>query len=67
MCGRHTLLRVPRERRGGRFDVEVIPELAPPRFNVAPSQIAPVVRQVVGHELIGRKWGLAPNSEMTPG
>ena len=30
---------------GDRFDVEVVPEFVPPRFNVPPTQIVPVIRQ----------------------
>jgi len=41
------MLRHKLEELAGRFDVEAIPELAPPRFNVAPSRIVPVSARLV--------------------
>jgi putative SOS response-associated peptidase YedK len=41
-----------------RFDVEfdLFEETAAPRYNIAPSQIVPVIRQVDGREVIDCKW-----------
>jgi putative SOS response-associated peptidase YedK len=65
MCGRYTLHHAPTAIQE-RFDVEAISDLAPPRFNVAPSQIAPVTRQTDGHETVGSKWGLVPSWAKDP-
>ena len=59
MCGRYTLHH-PAGEIADRFGVDAIIELAPPRFNIAPSQIVPVIRQIDQKEMIGCKWGLIP-------
>lgn len=59
MCGRYTLHHKV-EAVAARFNVEAPPQLIVPRFNIAPSQIVPVVRQRDERELIGCKWGLVP-------
>ena len=59
MCGRYTLHHKPQEI-AERFDVDAIPELTMPRFNIAPSQIVPIIRQIDTREMIGCKWGLVP-------
>src|SRR5690349_4267942 len=64
MSGRYTLHQP--EQIAKRFDVKVIPELKP-RFNIAPSQIVPVIRQVgAARELVGCKWGLVPEWAKDP-
>lgn len=60
MCGRYTLIRLadftdlfPWVRSlGGDF---------PPRYNIAPSQFVPVVRNVGNNQLELLKWGLVPS------
>src|SRR5215510_6453481 len=69
MCGRYTLHHTPREIRE-RFGVETLEELLSPRYNIAPSQLVPVIRRhqssvasVAGgdlREMAGCKWGLIP-------
>jgi putative SOS response-associated peptidase YedK len=66
MCGRYTLHHTPREIRE-RFGVETLEELLSPRYNIAPSQIVPIIRRhqssVAGgdsREMAGCKWGLIP-------
>lgn len=59
MCGRYTLHHHS-EEIADRFGVDPIIELTPPRFNIAPSQIVPIVRQIGEREVIGCKWGLVP-------
>jgi putative SOS response-associated peptidase YedK len=59
MCGRFTRHHKP-EEIAERFEVETIDEAAVPRYNIAPSQIVPVIRQVDGREMIACKWGLIP-------
>jgi putative SOS response-associated peptidase YedK len=66
MCGRYTLHHTPREIRE-RFGVDTLEELLFPRYNIAPSQIVPVIRShqssvAGGHlrEMAGCKWGLIP-------
>jgi putative SOS response-associated peptidase YedK len=59
MCGRFTRHHKP-EEIAERFDVETIDEAAEPRYNIAPSQIVPVIRHKDGREMIACKWGLIP-------
>src|SRR5215212_4033327 len=63
MCGRYTLHHQP-EEIADRFGVDPIIELLRPRFNIAPSQIVPVIRssgrQTDLREMVGCKWGLIP-------
>lgn len=54
MCGRYTLRTPPREW-ATLFDLSDLPDLAP-RYNIAPTQQVPIVRQILG---LGRQWTLA--------
>ena len=59
MCGRYTLHHTP-EELAERFAVESIIMATAPRYNIAPSQMIPVIRQADVREMIGCKWGLVP-------
>jgi len=63
MCGRYTLHHQA-EEVAERFGAAPIIELAPPRFNIAPSQVVPVIIQgdwqTDHREMVGCKWGLVP-------
>lgn len=60
MCGRYTLHHRS-EEIADRFSVDVPEELTPPRYNIAPSQLVPVIRQSAEtREIMGCKWGLVP-------
>ncbi len=59
MCGRYTLHHTPEEIED-RFDVETIEDLVAPRYNIAPSQVIPVIRGAESREMVGCKWGLIP-------
>lgn len=59
MCGRYTLHHTP-EEIAERFAVESIITAPAPRYNIAPTQVIPVIRQADARELIGCKWGLVP-------
>lgn len=59
MCGRFTRHHKP-EEIAERFEVEPIAEAAEERYNIAPTQIVPVIRQIDGREMIACKWGLVP-------
>jgi putative SOS response-associated peptidase YedK len=59
MCGRFTRHHQPSEI-AERFDVEPIDEANIPRYNIAPSQIVPVIVQPGDREMIACKWGLVP-------
>ncbi|HEY8460825.1 MAG TPA: SOS response-associated peptidase [Blastocatellia bacterium] len=63
MCGRYTLHHTPRAI-AERFCVDAIEELLAPRYNIAPSQIVPVIRSPKSgdgsREMAGCKWGLIP-------
>ncbi|MSO74677.1 MAG: SOS response-associated peptidase [Alphaproteobacteria bacterium] len=62
MCGRYSLTSPP-EAMKRLFDLETTPNL-PPRYNIAPTQIAPVVRHSQGttkRELAQLRWGLVPS------
>ena len=60
MCGRYLLIS-PIEAMRRFFDVGGLPNL-PPRYNVAPTQDAPVLRldKEGRRELIQMRWGLVP-------
>ena len=59
MCGRYTLHTSP-EQLAMHFQVPPPVALAP-RFNIAPAQPVPAVRQgVTGRELLMLRWGLVP-------
>jgi len=63
MCGRYTIHHGKKEfanRFGVNSDEELVTELIQPRYNIAPSQIVPVIRQIDRRELAGCKWGLIP-------
>ena len=61
MCGRYSLT-TPVEAVGRLFEVAERPNL-PPRYNIAPSQEAPVVRADAagGRVLAPMRWGLIPS------
>ena len=63
MCGRYTLHHSPEEIEE-RFDVEPEEEWLSPRYNIAPSQIVPVIRHAQSgdsrRQMIGCRWGLIP-------
>jgi len=59
MCGRYTLHHSAKEI-AKRFGVDPIAELLHPRYNIAPSQIVPVIRQPGETEMAGCRWGLIP-------
>lgn len=54
MCGRYTLHHEPEEIEE-RFDVEPDQKLLAPRYNIAPSQIIPVIRHAGSKEMAGCK------------
>ncbi len=61
MCGRYSLTTPPEAMRR-LFGLEATPNL-PPRYNIAPTQLAPVVRLVPGagkRTLTQLRWGLVP-------
>lgn len=60
MCGRYALISSP-AAIAGQFRLPSAPELAP-RYNVAPGQLIPVVREMErGRDLSFLKWGLIPS------
>lgn len=68
MCGRFSLHTV-RERIVEHFGIEEFSETGiSPRFNIAPSQVIPVVRlnQTGRRELVPLRWGLIPHSAKEP-
>src|SRR5262245_66536674 len=58
MCGRYTV-RAPAKELAEHFGLPEQPTLFPPRFNVAPSQAVPAVRQGAGgrRQLSLLRWG----------
>lgn len=59
MCGRYSLT-TPVEALRRLFQFEQLPNLAP-RYNIAPTQMAPVVRSSgTGREIVSLRWGLVP-------
>jgi putative SOS response-associated peptidase YedK len=59
MCGRYTLHHSSEEIEE-RFEAEAGEEIVAPRYNIAPSQIIPVIRPDGPREMAGCKWGLIP-------
>ena len=67
MCGRFTLATAP-QALAELFELDEVPDLSP-RYNIAPTQDAPVVRLVTSEERGGRparvlhllRWGLVPS------
>ncbi|MFY9328569.1 MAG: SOS response-associated peptidase [Georgfuchsia sp.] len=60
MCGRYVAIG-PISRYQAYFDAELIDVEFKPRYNVAPSQILPVIRQADGgREITKAQWGLIP-------
>ena len=66
MCGRYTLRASP-QQLGLHFGLDVVPEMRP-RYNIAPTQLVPVVRAATdgGRELVELRWGLIPGWSKTP-
>jgi putative SOS response-associated peptidase YedK len=65
MCGRFTL-HLPAEVIAEIFGVP-LPTGLPPRYNIAPSQLNPVVRLgVEGRQIAPLKWGLIPHWAQDP-
>lgn len=63
MCGRYTLTRVDPNVLGPLFEVFEIPPLLP-RYNIAPTQLAPVIRVLAPNAprtLSMASWGLVPS------
>ncbi|MEC8850837.1 MAG: SOS response-associated peptidase family protein, partial [Pseudomonadota bacterium] len=59
MCGRYSITTPPDALRE-LFDFDDLPNLAP-RYNLAPTQVAPVVRMKNGRRrLDSLTWGLVP-------
>jgi putative SOS response-associated peptidase YedK len=67
MCGRFTL-RTPAGVLIQQFRLQSVPDLSP-RYNIAPTQPAPVVRMNAGsgeRELVLLRWGLVPSWAKDP-
>lgn len=62
MCGRYTITESPRQL-AIRFQAELDERLGelPPRYNVAPTQVLPIVRIEDGRRLTPMRWGLVPS------
>lgn len=58
MCGRYSL--APRQALTERFAVESAPPDLQARYNVAPTQVQPVVTQAEQRKIEQMRWGLVP-------
>jgi putative SOS response-associated peptidase YedK len=59
MCGRYRLSAV--ERIEEKFETEQLGETLRPRYNIAPSQPVPIIRQDDGRRCVAVvRWGLVP-------
>lgn len=65
MCGRFTQSS-SWEETADLFDLEEIPDDLPPRYNVAPTQLAAVVRNEGVRRLRRLRWGLIPSGARDP-
>lgn len=59
MCGRYSQQHTP-EQIAERFEVVESDYLFEPRYNIAPTQIVPVVTAQRVRRLVGFRWGLVP-------
>ena len=59
MCGRFTRHHAA-EEIGERFEVDPLEEAGEARYNIAPSQLVPVVHQRERREMMICRWGLVP-------
>ncbi len=67
MCGRYSITTAPEALRRLFRLSGPLPNV-PPRYNLAPTQDAPVVRQREGErELVMLRWGLVPSWSKGPG
>jgi putative SOS response-associated peptidase YedK len=65
MCGRFTF-DIPPELLAAIFGLRDVPEVTT-SYNVAPTQLSPIVRQVSDHNsLVPMKWGLVPSWAKDP-
>lgn len=58
MCGRYSFFET--EQLYERFDVEE-KVLLNPRYNVAPSQVMPVIVEKTKRQIVPMHWGLMPS------
>ncbi|MCS6800497.1 MAG: SOS response-associated peptidase [Chloroflexota bacterium] len=58
MCGRYTLTAVSQLR--GRFSLDDMPAHLPQRFNIAPSEPAPIISRAGRNQLEILQWGIQP-------
>ena len=67
MCGRFTL-QTPEAQIRKAFHLQNTEPLGlNPRYNIAPSQDIPIIRNTeAGHELVMAKWGLVPHWSNEP-
>ncbi len=62
MCGRYTLRHQPKQiaERFEADSAEGFDDFTEVRYNIAPTQNAPIIRQPETRELVNCKWGLIP-------
>lgn len=60
MCGRYTLTHLEKLTDPKRFQVTIVPFGLKPRFNIAPTQEAPVVLDAAPDTITMARWGLIP-------
>lgn len=61
MCGRFTLTNPAKLTDANRFKLTIVPFGLKPRFNIAPSQQAPVILNESPGQLTLSRWGLIPS------
>ena len=59
MCGRYTQRHTAAEV-AERFDLDAAPDFIQPRYNIAPTQVVPVIAERDGRTALACKWGLVP-------
>jgi putative SOS response-associated peptidase YedK len=59
MCGRYTQ-RHSAQEVAERFDLDAAPPFISPRYNIAPTQVVPVIAEHDGRNVLACKWGLVP-------
>lgn len=66
MCGRYTLIDLQQALKGVGINIAVGPKSLAAQYNIAPSQLVPVITNAAPQELTMARWGLIPSWAKDP-
>ena len=66
MCGRYTLIDLQQALKAAGISIAIGPKSLVPQYNIAPSQLVPVLLDRSPNELTMAKWGLIPHWSKDP-